>query len=62
MGQKLIALREQRRREEVRSHLLLFCALLTAKVSKTPVGDVVSVVPLSGGAKALAGQLIGDGI
>ena len=62
MGQKLMASVEHRRRDETLSHLLLFCALLTARASQTPIGDVLGVVPLSGGAKALAEQLTGDGI
>ena len=61
MGQKLVALGEHRHWDETFSHLLLFCALLTARTSQMPIGVVLGVVPLSGGAKALAGQFISDG-
>jgi hypothetical protein len=39
------------------SYLLLFCALLLARDRRASLEQALKLVPLSGGAKALAGEL-----
>ena len=42
---------------ETVSYMMLFCAILLAKNKRIALGDSVKLVPLSGGAKALAREL-----
>ena len=44
-------------KEESISFVMLFCALILVKKDKASLEDSVTIVPLFGGAKLLAGQL-----
>jgi hypothetical protein len=45
------------KKEEQQSYVMLFCALLLVKNSKATLEQSLSLVPLSGSAKHLAGEL-----
>ena len=44
-------------KEETISFLMLFCALILVKRDKATMEESITMVPLFGGAKLLAGQL-----
>lgn len=46
------------RKEERVSYMMLFCALLLVKNGKATMEQSMTVVPLLGGARNLAGELI----
>ncbi len=43
---------------ERESYMMLFCALLLVKNSKATLAESVKLVPLTGSAKSLAGELV----
>lgn len=49
---------ESMHREEQVSYVMLFCALLLVKNSKATVEQLVTIVPLFGRVKYLAGEMI----
>ena len=44
-------------KEESISFVMLFCALILVKKDKASLEDSITIVPLFGGAKLLAGEL-----
>ena len=46
------------RRNERVSYMMLFCALILVKNSKATLAESVTIVPLSGKARHLAGELL----
>ena len=46
--------------EEKVSFLMLFCALILAKRDRASLEETIAVVPLAGGAKLLASELISE--
>ncbi|MBI2820442.1 MAG: hypothetical protein HYX73_10730 [Acidobacteria bacterium] len=46
------------KKEERQSYVMLFCALLLVKNSKATLEQSMSLVPLTGSAKHLAGELV----
>ena len=44
-------------KEETISFVMLFCALILVKKDKASLEDSITIVPLFGGAKLLAGEL-----
>lgn len=47
-------------KEETICFLMLFCALILVKKNKATVEESVTVVPLFGGARLLAGELLSE--
>ena len=47
-------------KEETTSFLMLFCALILVKKDKATMEESVTIVPLFGGAKLLAGELLSE--
>jgi len=46
------------RHEDRVSYVMLFCALLMVKNARATVEQSVDIVPLNGGAKRLAGEIL----
>ena len=44
--------------EETLSFLMLFCALILVKMDRASLEETITVVPLAGGAKLLASELV----
>jgi len=49
------------KKEERQSYVMLFCALLLVKNSKATLEQCMNLVPLTGSAKHLAGELASRG-
>jgi hypothetical protein len=47
------------KREERESYMMLFCALMLVRSSKATLEESLKIVPLTGSAKHLAGELAG---
>ena len=47
-------------KDETMSFLMLFCALILVKKDKATMEESVTIAPLFGGAKLLAGELLSE--